>query len=230
MARNYARRTYTASNGIKLNVIKTDASNIMLTDLGGKENLAESGYTGINGGYFSTHNLTLAKCDGEVLCNSNNWLGAAAIYWNSKVLNYINGERQLTASDIPGTSRPNTWAQGGYYMWLGADDAFDQAMDEVGQDDGGYLTGTSDGRSALVADIIHQEVYLIVTNSSNRFITFCRAIEEYLDITPGKVPSGQFHGVMFDGGGSSQLCEKGEFIADGNKRNLYEVIVLRDDT
>ena len=116
MARNYTRRTYTASNGIKLNVIKTDASNIMLTDLGGKENLAESGYTGINGGYFSTHNLTLAKCDGEVLCNSNNWLGAAAIYWNSKVLNYINGERQLTASDIPGTSRPNTWAQGGYYM------------------------------------------------------------------------------------------------------------------
>lgn len=58
-------------------------------------------------------------------------------------------------------------------------------MDEVGQDDGGYLTGTATGRTALVADIIHQKVYLIVTNNSNKFITFCRAIEEYLDITPG---------------------------------------------
>lgn len=233
MTTNYTRKSYTASNGIKLDVIKTDASNIMLVDLAGKKNLAESGYTGVNGGFFSYASgniLSLAKCDGKVLCDSNNWLGAAAIYWNSKALNYINGDRQLTASDIPGTSRTGTWAQGGYYMWLGADDALDRAMDDVGQDDGGYLTGTATGRTALVADIIHQDVYLIVTNNSNRFITFCRAIEEYLDITPGSVPSGQFHGVMLDGGGSSQLCDKGVFIADGDKRDLHEAIVLRDDT
>ncbi|KAF5053971.1 hypothetical protein [Oscillibacter sp.] len=233
MATNYTRRSYTASNGINLQIIKTAASNIKLIDLGGNKNLKQSGYTGVNGGFFSWNSgniLSLAKCDGQVLCNSNNWLGAAAIYWNSKALNYINGERQLTASEIPGTLRSNTWAQGGYYMWLGANDAFNRAMNEVNQDDGGYLTQTANGRTALVADIIHQNVYLIVTNSNNTFTTFCRAIEEYLGITPGSVPSGQFHGVMLDGGGSSQLCEKGTFIASGDQRMLHEAIVLRNDT
>lgn len=234
MATNYTRRSYTASNGINLKIIKTAASNIKLVDLGGSKNLKQSGYTGINGGFFtwgtSGHILSLAKCDGQVLCDSNNWLGAAAIYWNSKTLNCINGERQLTASEIPGTLRPNTWAQGGYYMWLGANDAFDRAMDEVNQDDGGYLTLSASGRTALVADIIHQDVYLIVTNTNNKFITFCRAIEEYLGVTPGSVPSGQFHGVMLDGSGSSQLCDKGVYIAEGDQRMLHEAIVLRNDT
>ena len=43
MATNYTRKSYTASNGIKLDVIKTDASNIMLVDLAGKKNLADCG-------------------------------------------------------------------------------------------------------------------------------------------------------------------------------------------
>lgn len=80
-------------------------------------------------------------------------------------------------------------------MWLGTRDVFDWAMDEVNQN-GGYLNGSSVVRTAPGADIIHREVYLIVTSSSNRFITFCRAIKENLDITPGNVPSGQFHRVI----------------------------------
>lgn len=98
MATNYTRRSYTASNGINLKIIKTAASNIKLVDLGGSKNLKQSGYTGINGGFF-------------------------------------------------------TW-------------------------------GTS----------------------------------------------GQFHGVMLDGSGSCQLCDKGVYIAEGDQRMLHEVIVLRNDT
>lgn len=173
--------------------------------------------------------LSLAKCDGTVLCSSNNWLGAGAIYWNSKVLNAITGNRQLTTSDILGINRTGTWAQGGYSMFLGASDAYSRAMADVGQDDGGYLRYSASGRTALVADILNQKVYLIVTNSTNTYSSFRSAIEDYLGITVGN-PSGQYKGIMLDGSGSSQMAVNGTYIASGDQRELYEVIALRNAT
>lgn len=248
MPTQYEYITKTSKNGIKLHIMKTNASNIMLRNLKCEHNLFDRIYFGINGGFFSwTKNgnryrvLNLAKCDGAVVGPnsddgiSNGWLGGGVIYWDGKYLKCLTGEPTIEASEIPGTKDTGTWAQGGYSMWLGDKKAKERSLEEVNNDDQyGYLSNSAKGRTALVADLTYKKVYLIVTPSSNTFTTFKQAIEEYLNITEGDTASSRYKGIMLDGSGSSQMKAKnssGDVVEiRGDERNLCEIIALRNAT
>lgn len=236
MPTNYRYINQTTANGIELHIIKTDASNIMFRNFKLGQSLTDSIFFGVNGGFFSGSTaLNIAKCDGVHYGRSNNGnLGGGIICWNGTSL-IIYTNRSMTDIDtIFKTNETGTWAQGGYSMWLGASDARERSLEEVHNDDKyGYLTNAASGRTALVADLDTDTIYLIVTNDSNTFTTFRKAIQYYFNI-PETKPSSRYRGIMLDGSGSSQLRAKksnGALVkVEGDGRELCQVIVMRDAT
>lgn len=248
MAENHYYKTGTY-NGLLLHMIRTKASNITLKNLRCKQSLKESGYYGVNGGFFNLPSspknpgrvISLAKIDGDVVGpdekdgNSNNWNGGGIIVWNGRQLSALFNEPNTDASDIPGTSARGTWAQGGISFWLGYSDYYDAV--ETGNG-GTRPAQTSDGnlraRTAMVADMDTNYVYLIVTENECNYKAFRKAIQEYFDITDGSRVDSRYAGIMLDGGGSTQMKvnrsngQDVELLGDG--RDIAEVIVLKDET
>ena len=242
---NYKTGTY---NGILLHMIRTRASNITLKNLRCYKNLKESGYYGVNGGFFnwpgSTNGrrvISLAKVDGHVVGpnandgNSNNWNGGGIIVWNGRQLSALFNKPSTDAANIAGTSAVGTWAQGGISLWLGYSD-YDTA---VASGNGGekpaqaYDDGVA-ARTALVADMNINYVYLIATENACNYKNFRKAIQEYFDITDGGKVNSRYAGVMLDGGGSTQMKVNRSNGKDveilGDSRGLAEIIVLKDET
>lgn len=248
MAKNhvYIKTTY---NGLTLHMIRTDASNITLKNLRCSKNLKQSGYYGVNGGFFNVASapknprrvISLAKVDGDVVGpnandgNSNNWNGGGIIVWNGKKLSALFNKPNTDAANISGTSKVGTWAQGGISLWLGYTDY----SSAVATGNGGTrpeqsLDTSSSARTAMVADMDRNYVYLIVTENNCNYENLRTAIQGYFSITDGSAVNTRYAGLMLDGGGSSQLRITRSTATDveisGDGRGLAEVIVLKDAT
>lgn len=251
MANNhtYIETTY---NGLTLHMIRTDASNITLKNLRCYKNLKQSGYYGINGGFFNLANaptnprrvISLAKVDGDVVGpnandgNSNNWCGGGIIVWNGTKLSALFNNPVTDAADISGTSKAGTWAQGGISLWLGYSDYWNAvATGNGGTRPEQVLRSIKKARTGLVADMNRNHVYLIVTADKCNYDNFRAAIQGYFSITDGSAVNARYAGLMLDGSGSSQLRITRSTATDveiwgdeSDKRYLAEVIVLKDVT
>lgn len=243
---NYKTGTY---NGILLHMIRTRASNITLKNLRCNKNLKQSGYYGVNGGFFNFATasvnprrvISLAKIDGAVVGpnandgNSNNWNGGGIIVWNGRQLSALFNKPNTDAANIAGTSAVGTWAQGGISLWLG----YSNYNSAVATGNGGARpvqaqNGIDAARTALVADMDTNYVYLIVTVDACDYKNLRQAIQEYFGITDGSAVNSRYAGIMLDGSGSTQMKvnrangEDVEILGDG--RGLAEIIVLKDET
>lgn len=237
MANNH---TYTVKtcNGLKLHVIKTAVTNIKLLTLNEKQNLAESSYYGINGGYFDMgHNnmLSFAMSDGEILCWSNNDIGFGMLSWDTIAsrLEFGTTGAELTAY----LGNYGAWGQGGHRLILGYNN-WRKDMIAVNELTAKAIDEKKNGRTALVVDIIDNQAYLIVARDANDSNTidvtkFRTALNEYFSLTEGSTESPRYKGIMLDGSYSSQLKAK-----DGNttvnikgaRRPLCQIVALRDAT
>ena len=248
MAKNHNYKTGTYNN-LLLHMIRTKASNITLKNLRCKQSLKASGYYGVNGGFFNFSTastnprrvISLAKVDGAVVGpnpndgNSNNWNGGGIIVWNGKQLSALFNKPNTDAADIAGTSTAGTWAQGGISLWLGYSD-YNTA---VATGNGGTRpaqtqNNSRSARTALVADMESNYVYLIVTETPCDYKNLRKAIQAYFNISEGNKVDSRYAGLMLDGSGSTQMKvnrENGEDIEiTGDGRSLAEVIVLKDET
>ena len=242
----YIKTTY---NGLTLHMIQTDPSNITLKNLRCEKNLKQSGYYGINGGFFNFANaptrprrvISLAKVDGDVVGpnaedgNSNNQNGGGIIVWDGSKLSALFSKPNTDAADIPGTSRAGTWAQGGISLWLGRSDYWNAVATGNGGTRPAQTASTpKSARTGLVADMNRNLVYLIVTTDKCNYSEFRTAIQGYFSITDGSSVNARYAGLMLDGRGSSQLRVTCSTIPDveisGDGRGLAEVIVLKDNT
>ena len=242
MPANYRYINQTTANGIELHILKTDASNIMFRNFKKKQSLVDSIFFGVNGGFFGGDAINIAKCDGVNYGRTDNDnLGGGIITWDGSSLHCYNNSAMRNVETVLSTNEKGTWAQGGYSMFLGASDARERSLAEVNDNDRGYLTDPADGKTALVADMSTDTVYLIAARDENdentiTFTDFRRAIQYYLNIPEGSTPSSRYKGLMLDGGGSTQLRGKktnGSIVTvstSGYKRPLCQVIVMRDAT
>jgi uncharacterized repeat protein (TIGR02543 family) len=110
---------------ITLHIIKTNANNIRLANLGGTKTLKSSSYVvGINGGYFSSRPLNIAVSDGKSVGdpnNYNNWIGSGVLHYNSNIgITDIGNRDQDSGNGKTGINwNSYIWAQGGILMCLG---------------------------------------------------------------------------------------------------------------
>ena len=241
MPANYRYINQTTANGIELHILKTDASNIMFRNFKKKQSLVDSIFFGVNGGFFGGDAINIAKCDGVNYGRTDNDnLGGGIITWDGSSLHCYNNSSMRNVETVLSTNEKGTWAQV-YSMFLGASDARERSLAEVNDNDRGYLTDPADGKTALVADMSTDTVYLIAARDENdentiTFTDFRRAIQYYLNIPEGSTPSSRYKGLMLDGGGSTQLRGKktnGSIVTvstSGYKRPLCQVIVMRDAT
>lgn len=243
MPAHYRYINQTTANGVELHILKTDASNIMFRDLEQERSLVDSIFFGVNGGFFGTGIINIAKCDGVNYGGQNNDnVGGGIITWNGSSLHCYTNSSMRNVSTVLSTNATGTWAQGGYSMFLGASDARERSLEEVNNTDPNhYLTYGSAGKTALVADLSTDTIYLFVARADDpnddliTFTTLRRAIQYYLNIPEGTTPSSRYKGLMLDGGGSSQLRGKktdGTIVTvrGEENRHLRQVIVMRDAT
>ena len=234
--------------GIPLNIIITAASNIQLVNFrnsGSKKSLRNSSYYGINGAWYNRDSnvrtdqiLNIAMYNGSALGpdtnrdglpeGSNNYVGSGVVAWNGSQLScYTSVE---AASEISFLKRAGTWGQGGIALWLGWSNWLAQVE---AQPSGSLYTGSADGRTALIANMSTNKVYLIVTTATATTATFRAAIQSYLGITDGAQANNTYQGIMLDGGSSTQLKAKtsnNTTVNIGNSSAIPEVIVLKSSS
>lgn len=244
MATNHTYRTGTY-NGILLHMLRTHASNITLKNLRCEKTLKESGYYGCNGGFFNFPNsatnpkrvISLAKVNGGVVGpnsndgNQNNYTGGGVILWNGNSLVCLFSRPDDDASTMPNTSAYGTWAQGGISFWLGYKDFYNAAINEVGYKPDQMVERSTAKRTAMIADLDTDNVYLIATENECDYIDFRAAIQSAFDITDGNSTNSRYKGIMLDGGGSTQFRanrSNGADVTIVQSRKLAEVIVLRN--
>lgn len=253
--------TYTYyPNGIcALHIIKTAASNIKLTTLNTAEDgenpldvmktLAQTNYIGVNGGFFLSditsiggtprpqQLVNIATQDGNVVGPSwegtNNGTGTGAVGWNGSQLScYTN---VTSKNNISFSGNPGTWVQGGIALWLGYSQWRTKVDAQKGDKeylvDEDYLTEGS-SRTAMIAQMNTNEVYLIMTTGAPTFAEFRTAVQLYFGINDGAQANNSIQGVMLDGGISSQMRVKdGAYIQNlpllGN-RKLAQLVVLKN--
>jgi len=191
-------------NGLLLHVIRTPASNIKIATLKRTQNLAGSGEYGINGGWFNlspdpvdTLNISIYN-QKVVYGNGSSGLGGdhnraglgkgEIFYQNSKL------QQKVIGADVVTNVSGKTWGQGGVNLFFGDSGWQAQAEAEVPRQET-YITGTRDGRTAIVANITLDEVYLIVTNNNNTTIAFRTAIHDYLGISKTS-PNTHYKGML----------------------------------
>ena len=244
MATNH---TYTSGtyNSVNLSIITTAASNIKLLNLrnttGGMKSLQASSYFGINGAWFNMGTgddiLNIAKNNGSFVGpnteGQNNYVGSGAVAWNGSQLSCYSSVD--SADDISFLSNSNTWGQGGIALWLGYSAWENQVRNQSGAEI--YLSGNA-ARTAMIANMSTNQVYLIVTTNNVTTTSFRSAIQSFLGIIDQGQANNTYQGIMLDGGGSSQLKAKNSAnttinIANssgGVYRPLTQIVALKSTT
>ena len=231
-ANSYTYKKQKAANGTVLHVISTDPSNIQFKLLNEKSTLAESGYYGINGGYFTfgkkDETLHIAVMNDKTVTGKGQWVpnsggyngistgkkGGGTIVWDGKTdtlsLQDVHG-----MGDIKVSNRNNYWAQGGVSMSLNDD----KNWKKIANDEGIAGMTQKKERTAMLFTG-GSKIYLIVTNDQITASDFRDAIKD-------KYGSGA-KAIFLDGSYSSQLNCKEETIEGKKKRNLQQIIVLKN--
>ena len=201
--------------------------------------LPESGEYGINASWFAIdgdkHIMNLAYQNGErqgsILDDSKvqvvegvitdgftNSVGKSAIFRANGVLgfssNIVNSSSSLVSN--------STWLQGGINLFLGDSDWSTKFNNEGGS---AYLSPAK--RSAMVADLMNDKVYLFAVTQNISPSTFRTAIMKRLSIQEGNTAY-KYFGIMLDGGGSTQMA--GETISIRSTRPIPQIVGLNDKT
>ncbi len=249
MAKNHvcAKNTYTINGKtVTLYEISTRSSNIKVMSFARKHNqakmvktLPESGEYGINASWFAIdgdkHIMNLAYQNGErqgsILDDSKvqvvegvitdgftNSVGKSAIFRANGVLgfssNIVNSSSSLVSN--------STWLQGGINLFLGDSDWSTKFNNEGGS---AYLSPAK--RSAMVADLMNDKVYLFAVTQNISPSTFRTAIMKRLSIQEGNTAY-KYFGIMLDGGGSTQMA--GDTISILSTRPIPQIVGLNDKT
>ena len=242
-----AQNTYTISGkSVTLYEISTRSSNIKVMSFARKHNqakmvktLPESGEYGINASWFAIdgdkHIMNLAYQNGErqgsILDDSKvqvvegvitdgftNSVGKSAIFRANGVLgfssNIVNSSSSLVSN--------STWLQGGINLFLGDSDWSTKFNNEGGS---AYLSPAK--RSAMVADLMNDKVYLFAVTQNISPSTCRTAIMKRLSIQEGNTAY-KYFGIMLDGGGSTQMA--GDTISILSTRPIPQIVGLNDKT
>lgn len=237
MATNYSCATY---SGVELHIIRTDAQNIKPVNLMNttRTSMENTNYYGVNGGFFNmsgdNRTLNIALENGNVvgpyLNNYSNGfgnsVGSGAIYWNGSQLMTTYSVEYADQLSIYGDS--GTWAQGGIGLWLGYNDWENQFKSQKNAD--AYFDRESQ-KTAIVADMSRNLVYLVVTEDIVSTADFRVALQAYLGISDGAQANNTYQALLLDGSGSSQMrarSSNGSIVnIKGDSRNLSQIITLR---
>ncbi len=246
-----------------LHILETAAENIRLLCQGNLvgsaslKTMRNSGYLGVNGGFWSVEEVEKEGTEGEkekirILLNValqdgqhvgpgthglTNSTGRSVIGWDGTSLEQINGIRYLNQNDssIPAKYKvEGTWMQGGIDLALG----YSSWLSVFGKDGGENYTSGSAYRTAMVAHLSGAKagkVELMVYAAAVTTANFRTAIQQYLGITDGASPSTTYAAIMLDGGGSSQMTAKNAFgtmvvIPSSQSRGLSQIVTLKDAT
>lgn len=181
--------------------------------------------------------LNIAKYNGSVVGpdteGQNNSVGSGAVAWNGSQLSCYSSVD--SADDISFLSNSNTWGQGGIALWLGYSDWENQVRNQSGAYE--FLSGPA-ARTAMIANMSTNKVYLIVTTASVTMASFRSAIQSFLGIVDQGQANNTYQGIMLDGSYSSQLKAKDSAnntinIANssgGSYRPLTQIVALKSTT
>ena len=202
-------------SGVTLHIIRAEAEDIEIVSLmEDRKSLANSGYYGINGGFFDmggTYNMyNIAVQNGTyvgpyidpVANGFGNSVGKGVIYWDGSDLNFAFSVTY--ANELVGYYEdPNVWMQGGIALWLGSNQ-WEQNVRNQGVGAAQYLSGSAQ-RTGMVANMSTGQVHLIVAPASVTVSAFRAAIQAYLGITDGSQANTTYQALLLDGGGSTQM-------------------------
>ena len=201
--------------------------------------LPESGEYGINASWFAIdgdkHIMNLAYQNGErqgsilddvqvvegvITDGFTNSVGKSAIFRANGVLgfssNIVNSSSSLVSN--------STWLQGGINLFLGDSDWSTKFNNEGGS---AYLSPAK--RSAMVADLMNDKVYLFAVTQNISPSTFRTAIMKRLSIQEGNTAY-KYFGIMLDGGGSTQMVGATITLRSSINRPIPQIVGLNDKT
>lgn len=226
---NYVYGKVTASNGVVLHYMKTSPNNTTLRYVGTNSTLKDSGYYGVNGGFFDPADLTkllsIAVINDQPINGNrgdygsgwyNVWLDhppRGTLVWDPVARQY-SVQVVVHAGELRGiTDRGNYWAQGGISMTLGDDVRWDdQALAEAIP--GGLATQTT--RAGLVYNA-GLNIWYVVTTTRCTPGAFRSAIKE-------TIGSGTLVDGIFLDGGSSVSMNSAEF--SYGSRKIPQIVSL----
>lgn len=246
-----AQNTYTISGkSVTLYEICTRSSNIKVSSFarryhqtGTVKTLSASGEYGINASWFDNssggdhHIMNLAYQNGvrqgcilndaeiheihRVLPDGfTNSVGKSAIYRANGSLgfssNIVNSSSSLVSN--------STWLQGGINLFLGESEGETKLKSER---EGLY--GGDARRSAMVADLANDKVYLFAVTQGITPETLRAVIMKRLSIQEGNTAH-KYRGIMLDGGGSTQMAGAAINIRSSENRPIPQIVGLNDKT
>lgn len=201
--------------------------------------LPESGEYGINASWFAIdgdkHIMNLAYQNGErqgsILKDSDvrevhgvlsdgftNSVGKSVIFRANGVLgfssNIVNSSSSLVSN--------STWLQGGINLFLG--ESGGETKLDIEREG---LYGDDARRSAMVADLTNDKVYLFAVTQGIPPATLRTVIMKRLSIQEGNTAY-KYFGIMLDGGGSTQMA--GDTISILSTRPIPQIVGLNDKT
>ncbi|MCP1308883.1 hypothetical protein [Paenibacillus tyrfis] len=239
----YSTHSYSYSTNprksITLHIMQTRADNITFKSLANKKNLKNSGYEGINGGYFPMNGenktFSIAIENGVPLIPASEKPGYSdgrsnlsttdprgTLVWNG---DNFSVQKVQFYDKITGTNKNKPWwAQGGVSMNLGDSKWKTKIEGEKLPNPNGDAQ-----RSAIVG--YEKDVYLIVTNDATSASTFRAAIQDRFKITETDNGTSKYKGIFLDGSGSSQMAgrdSKGNKVSlTGDSRPLVQIITFK---
>lgn len=244
-----AQNTYTISGkSVTLYEISTRSSNIKVMSFARKtgqnklvKTLSASGEYGINASWFDIngdkHIMNLAYQNGvrqgSILNDADvheingvlpdgftNSVGKSAIYRANGSLgfssNIVNSSSSLVSN--------STWLQGGINLFLGESEGEAKLKSER---EGLY--GGDARRSAMVADLANDKVYLFAVTQGITPETLRAVIMKRLSIQEGNTTH-KYRGIMLDGGGSTQMAGAAINIRSSENRPIPQIVGLNDKT
>lgn len=251
MAKNHvcAQNTYTIKGTtVTLYEISTRSSNIKVTSFsrryhqtGTVKTLSASGEYGINASWFDNgsggdnHIMNLAYQNGVrqgcILNDAEvreikgvrtdgftNSVGKSAIYRANGTLGFTSYIENSTSSLV----KNSTWLQGGINLFLGESEG-EAKLDSEREG----LYGGATRRSAMVADLANDKVYLFAVTQGITPAALRAVIMKRLSIQEGNATH-KYRGIMLDGGGSTQMA--GETISIRSTRPIPQIVGLNDKT
>jgi len=221
MPRDYVYDRAVASNGIELHFLRTRPSNVTLASI--HNNVTQSPYYGINGGYFYEQALLSIAVMNDRPVNSdkgtygtgeeNAKYARGTLVWDGDS-SKMSVQVVSRVSELAISNRSNYWAQGGISMSLDQDDRW---LRRIAAENAPYPYDDR-LRSAAVYDT-DGYLYLIVSATKGTLADFRAAILE-------KVGGDRLvDGIFLDGDGSSQLRSR-ERKLSGDGRPVVQMLAL----
>ena len=232
-------------------IYDTPSTNIKLRTLDQQQNLINSPYYGINGGWFNLGEegelgralLNVTYCDGQPVGSATygkpprdgtaQTVGDAVIFcygYNAQLSEEkVNDRDGESARDIEGITHASSWAQGGIALSLGKQNWYNRRDVDPNR--------VANGWSAMVADCTTSTVYLIAVRDPGNKNTITQqnirdAITEYFGIAEGSTVNSRYKGILLDGGDSTQMKFRNNYGNDtklsGPYRALCGIITLRN--